>query len=140
MLYKHKINLKSEKGITLVEIIASIAILSILLITFVTLSQFYLKTDIKQDTKTNALQVAEEVLNELRNNNALDKTGTRNYNNTSFEYEVIEKKIDFTIEEDKKIDLSVNNPSVSDSEVYLYTFLYKNTETYLASVTVSWGE
>lgn len=142
---KHKINFTSEKGISLVEIIGSIVILSLVLITFATLSQIYLKTDIKQDKKTDALQVAEVILNELRNDSSFDTEVTRyNYNGTDFSYNVVTKKVNFIEYNDSDSPVEFDGNS-SLTQVTMYTILdviNENNEKKIniASVNVSWEE
>ncbi|MDP5274298.1 hypothetical protein [Chengkuizengella axinellae] len=127
----------SQNGLSIIEIIGSIAIISIVLVTFATMSQIYLKTDIKQDHKTDALQVAEKILNELRNNNDFETNGEFEMNKTEYSYKINIDSIDLrNIGEGYKLNLTGSD---SSTEVTMFTFLYNNS-TQIATVNVSWEE
>ncbi|NBI27996.1 hypothetical protein ERL59_03355 [Chengkuizengella sp. YPA3-1-1] len=129
----------SQKGLSMVEIIGSIVIISIVFITFATMSQIYLKTDSKQDHKTDAVQVAEKILNELRYNVDYPRNGEENMNETVFLYEIVTDPIDLRdINDQYELHLVGDN---SSTEVTMYTFLYdNNNSTQIATVHVSWEE
>lgn len=60
--------IRNEKGITLVEVLAAVVILSILVVAFTNISTFTTKSSSTTDRRAGALRVAEERLNTIRNN------------------------------------------------------------------------
>ncbi|MFS1512758.1 type IV pilus modification PilV family protein [Chengkuizengella sp. SCS-71B] len=133
-LIKWKKIITSQNGLSMVEVIGCIAIISIVFISFTTLSQTYLKVDLKQDHKTDALQVAEKVLNELRYDSSYPRNGEEEINETVFSYEIVTDSIDFRDKNEQyELDLGENDLT----EVTMYTFLYDN-DTQIATVYVSW--
>jgi prepilin-type N-terminal cleavage/methylation domain-containing protein len=66
---------RNEKGLTLIEVLAAVVILSILVLTFTNLSSFTMLSSSKTDKKAGAIQLAELTMNTLR-----EKVNTANAN------------------------------------------------------------
>ena len=58
--------MRNEKGITLLELLASMAILGIMVAGFLNLTQFNAKTKLEESRRAEALRIAEEQLNRVR--------------------------------------------------------------------------
>lgn len=58
--------MRNEKGLTLIEVLASMVLLSIIVIAFVQVSGYTSLADNKSDRKAEAYRIAENELNELR--------------------------------------------------------------------------
>jgi prepilin-type N-terminal cleavage/methylation domain-containing protein len=65
----------NEKGLTLIEVLAAVVILSIVVLTFTNLSSFTMLSSSKTDKKAGAIQLAELTMNTLR-----EKVNTSNAN------------------------------------------------------------
>jgi prepilin-type N-terminal cleavage/methylation domain-containing protein len=66
---------KNERGLTLIEVLAVTVILSIVLTAFITVSNYTMASRSTSDKKTEALRLAEDVINQYRSTYAHPSTG-----------------------------------------------------------------
>jgi prepilin-type N-terminal cleavage/methylation domain-containing protein len=66
---------KNERGLTLIEVLAVTVILSIVLTAFITVSNYTMASRSTSDKKTEALRLAEDVINQYRSTYANPSTG-----------------------------------------------------------------
>jgi prepilin-type N-terminal cleavage/methylation domain-containing protein len=65
----------NERGLTLIEVLAATVILSIVLTAFITVSNYTMASRSTSDKKTEALRLAEDVINKYRSTYANPSTG-----------------------------------------------------------------
>lgn len=146
--------IRNEKGLTLIEVMATVVVLSIIILAFTNLSQYHMLSNRKTDHKQIALTIAEQQLNEKRAYIAANFSSlTTSYmavgsSNTPFilpsypDYSVYIQQQDFTNA------VTYNNaPYLGKSHVSIQgTVLLRDaadaskTKTCLLTVTVMWSD
>jgi type II secretory pathway pseudopilin PulG len=130
---------RNEKGITLVEALAATVILSLVVLTFVTLSSTVSRADDRTDHSTEALRIAELNLNYARDfyirNNTIPADEFPDSAEGGYEVEI------------QQTDLignpaAYNTTSFGERHVSLQTIVFGGTPPIprLITVTVSWEE
>ncbi len=142
--------IKNERGLTLIEVLAAMAILSIIVIAFVNISGYMTLAFSKGDSETEAIRLAEKILTEERNR--IDSLSTR----PSVDYEKTIPVVNGYVVTINETAL-VNNPSYSQPLPTGLTnhvsvqgvVLLKNPNSVpvpniddprLLTVTLSWGD
>lgn len=124
--------LKNEKGLTLIEVLASVAILSIVVLAYINISDYTLLANHKSSKSVEALRIAEEQLNLARENFRVNQTIPTN-----------------KIVDAYKVIFQINNlpnsgaydtTEYESNHVSLQGIIAENSETRLLTVTVSWSD
>jgi prepilin-type N-terminal cleavage/methylation domain-containing protein len=128
--------LKNQKGVTLLEVLASTVILSLVVIGFITISNFGLVTNKNSDRSADAMNIAEEILNNARTD--IKTTGAWPTRVTPPTRDVFSAKIQYA-------PINFTNPNVNydtslgTRHVSLQAIVWLHAQPNLLTVTVSWS-
>lgn len=129
----------NERGLTLIEILAALVILSMLIVLVMNMSTFSIKSQGSSDTFSTATFIAEKELNRLRNQ---IKTNA-SYNVANFETDPIAPYTVMAQELNVPIDGSSPNYTavpVGMRHVSMQSIIYRGGLPRLLNVTVYWSE
>ncbi|MCC2685283.1 MAG: hypothetical protein K0R75_2182 [Paenibacillaceae bacterium] len=138
--------IRNERGITLIEIMAAVVILSITVVIFTNISQYLSDNTVKDDKRTEALNIANQKLNSVVN--AISSTSpftginTQNATTTIDGYPVTVNETALTNTTGSSFsNIPADERHVSLSSVVLmYNSGTGQNEPRLITVTVSWGD
>ncbi|WP_127579686.1 type IV pilus modification PilV family protein [Paenibacillus koleovorans] len=125
----------NERGITLVESLAAAVILGIVIIAFVTVSNYSLLADTKSDRDIEVQRIAEEQLN-LARDYALRHNGALPANPEIEGYSVTLQQTDFA----PSATISYTTTAFGTNHFSLQGVILVNKAPKLLTVTVSWNE
>lgn len=141
----NQLKLNNERGLTLIEALAATAILSLLVVVFITLSNYMMSTKVNTNRAEEASVIAESILSEMRlhpekilNGNYVKEVPSPTYGNNR-KYQVTAYKLTPYIN-------NVSAPAVAaDRLVSLQSLVYTtdaagstSRKLMLLTVTVSW--
>ncbi|WP_438445781.1 type IV pilus modification PilV family protein [Gorillibacterium sp. sgz5001074] len=143
--------LRSQKGMTLIEVMAAVVILGILVVSFTNISNYLFASERKYDRSVEALNLAEGITNEVRsalmagstpakyNVSINPLTGTETYNSRTYTYKITRS----AYSTDSSTALNLASPVPGNTQRSLQSmYLVKNQSGVLVpewlTVTVSW--
>lgn len=126
---------KNQKGITLIELLAAMIILGVVVMSFVSISNYSSLADHRSGMQTEAMRLAEGKLNTLRNEiTPSDPIGSMN--NTTVENGYTIKIEDYPL---NSVTHPASNRIVTVNAIVLM-HNGTNSEARLLTVTASWGD
>jgi type II secretory pathway pseudopilin PulG len=138
--------IRNERGITLIEILAAVIILGITVAIFTNISQYLTNNSVKDDERTEALNIANlklnSVVNALPSSSPFANINTQNASTTIDGYPVTVNETALTSMTGSSFS---NIPAVErhvslSSVVLMYNSGTGQNEPRLITVTVSWGD
>jgi prepilin-type N-terminal cleavage/methylation domain-containing protein len=136
---------RNEKGLTLIEVLASVVILSIVVLTFTNFSSYTILSTNKTDKKAGALRLAERTMNSLRDT-VYTHPAMMNINSLpipTLPPDLVDSGYVITMSTSTVIANPSYNPVLYPNKVSLQEiFILKNpsniSTTYLITIIVSW--
>lgn len=142
--YKGSDKMKDDQGLTLIEVIATVAILSIVIVLFLNLSAYTRLAEQKSDRTTEAQQLIENMMNEIRDEYKRNTTQTLNslttlLNSKIGQYRALYPQYSFYGQHQRAanqitLPRACNSPSASISSLF-----YIQPNSYILSITACWG-
>ncbi|MBN3526287.1 type IV pilus modification PilV family protein [Paenibacillus apiarius] len=145
MLKRFSFKLYRRDGLTLVEVLAAVAIFSMLLIVFITLSGFVQQTDKAMGRSHEAVTIAESFLHQYRSEpQSIGPTGitrddVRAHSGQANTYQVTIHPLQPYVDGAAPASLSADHQAVVQSIVYMNESPYHNRPM-LLTVSVTWEE
>ena len=117
------VNTKNKtNGFTLVEILVSILLLTVVLLGIVQSLAIYTRQNIRNIVRDEAVRIAQECMENLRNNYNCNSTVTKNFRNFSITYQISAPDVATFTSENNNVQVSVTYTyPPSSSRTYTYT-------------------
>lgn len=126
----------NNRGLTLVEVLAAVTVLSIIIVVFLTMSQYMAASTQKDDRKIEALQIAENRINQIRSE-AVQLKPINHFNLTTTEggFQIYQEETDAANPQFTVTPTSTSQVSVS---AFINMDDSGSTVQKLVTVTVAW--
>lgn len=119
---------KNNKGFTLVEVLISMLILTIVLLMVVQSLALYMRQNVENLVRDEAVKIAQECVEDLRNGIDCNSNETRNFRNFSVTFNITAPSVSsFTSSGNYQVQISVN---------YTYPPNSNSTKTYTINTVV----